>query len=90
MASEDKTKPDCADYANHMQRIIIDTCEHCLSLVTTIVEQVADAAAASSGENMFTVDAWLLQYLLDNLPEMIDAAKQAAQAEAEDCPRLGS
>ena len=73
-----------------MQRIIIDTCEHCLSLVTAIVEQVADAAAASSGENMFTVEAWLLQYLLDNLPEMIDAAKQAAQAEAEDCPRLGS
>ena len=52
--------------------------------MTAIVEQVADAAAASSGENMFTVEAWLLQYLLDNLPEMIDSAEQAAQAGTED------
>jgi hypothetical protein len=66
-----------------MQRIITDTSELCLSLVTAIVEQVADAAAANSGENMFTVEAWLLQYLYDNLPEMIHAAEEAAQAETD-------
>jgi hypothetical protein len=66
-----------------MQRIITDTSELCLSLVTAIVEQVANAAAANSGENMFTVEAWLLQYLYDNLPEMIHAAEEAAQAETD-------
>jgi hypothetical protein len=40
-----------------MQRIIADTRELCLSLVTAIMEQVADAAAASTGEDRFEIEA---------------------------------
>jgi hypothetical protein len=40
-----------------MQRIIADTRELRLSLVTAIMEQVADAAAASTGEDRFEIEA---------------------------------
>jgi hypothetical protein len=67
-----------------MQRIIADTCELCLSLVTAIVEQVADAAAASSGEDRFEVEARLLRRLMQDLPRRIEAAEQAAWRTTED------
>jgi hypothetical protein len=43
-----------------MPRTTADTCELCLRLVTAIIEQVADAAAASSGEDRFEIEAQLL------------------------------
>ena len=62
-----------------MQRIIMDPCELCLSLVTAIVEQVAVAAAASSGEHPFEIEARLLRQLMQDLPRQIEAAEGAAR-----------
>jgi hypothetical protein len=67
-----------------MQHIIADTCELCLSLVTAIVEEVADAAAASSGEDRFEVEARLLRRLMQDLPRQIEAAEQAARMITEE------
>jgi hypothetical protein len=53
--------------AIQMQPIIGDTFELCLRLVTAIVEQVADAAAASSGQDRFEIEAQLLRQLMQDL-----------------------
>jgi hypothetical protein len=62
-----------------MQRTTADTCELCLRLVTAIVEHVADAAAASSGEDRFEIEAQLLRQLMQDLPRQIKAAEEAAR-----------
>ena len=67
-----------------MQRIIADTCELCIRLVTAIVEQVADAAAASSGEDRFEIEAQLLRRLMQDLPRQINAAEEAARRTIKD------
>ena len=67
-----------------MQRITADTCELCLRLVSAIVEQVADAAAASSGEDRFEIEAQLLRRLMQDLPRQIKAAEQAARMITEE------
>jgi hypothetical protein len=66
-----------------MQRTI-DIREAFVSLVSQAADVLSDAVAEHSGENMFTVEAWLLQSLADKLPQLIDAAKQAARADIED------
>ena len=73
-----------------MQRIITDSYDLCLSLVTAIVEQIA-AAAASSGEDRFEIEARLLRELMQNLPRQIEAAEQAARmiTEEDSCLRQG-
>jgi hypothetical protein len=58
--------------------------ELCLSLVTAIVEQVAVAAAARSGEHPFEIEARLLRQLMQNLPRQIEAAEGAARMTVED------
>jgi hypothetical protein len=62
-----------------MQRTTADTCELCLRLVSAIVEQVADAAAASSGEHLFKIETRLLRRLMQDLPRQIKAAQEAAR-----------
>jgi hypothetical protein len=47
--------------------------------VTAIVEQLADAAAPSSGEHRFEMEARLLRQLMRDLPRYIDAAEDAAK-----------
>jgi hypothetical protein len=47
--------------------------------VTAIVEQVADATAASSGEDRFEIEARLLRRLMQDLPRQIEAAEEAAR-----------
>jgi len=69
-----------------MQRVITDPFELCLSLVAAIVEQVADAAAASTGENRFEIEARLLRQLMQDLPRQIEAAEGAARTRIEDGP----
>ena len=66
-----------------MQRTTADTCELCLRLVTAIVEQIA-AAAASSGEHRFEIEARLLRQLMQDLPRQIEAAEEAARRTIED------
>jgi hypothetical protein len=61
-----------------------DPCELCLSLVTSIVEQVAAAAAASSGEHRFEIEARLLRQLMQDLPRQIEMAEQAARMITEE------
>jgi hypothetical protein len=46
---------------------------------TAIVEHVADAAAASSGEDRFEIEAQLLRRLMQDLPRQIKAAEEAAR-----------
>ena len=74
-----------------MQRIITDSYDLCLSLVTAIVEQIAAAAAASGGEDRFEIEAQLLRELMQNLPRQIEAAEQAARmiTEEDSCLRQG-
>jgi hypothetical protein len=67
-----------------MQPIIGDTFELCLRLVTAIVEQVADAAAASSGQDRFEIEAQLLRQLMQDLPRQIKAADEAVRRTVED------
>ena len=69
-----------------MQRIITDPCEFCLSIVTSIVEHIADAAAASSGEHRFEIEAQLLRQLMHELPRQIEVAEQAARMTIGDGP----
>ena len=73
-----------------MQSITTDSCELCFSLVMAIVEQIA-AAAASSGEDRFEIEARLLRELMQNLPRQIEAAEQAARmiTEEDSCLRQG-
>jgi hypothetical protein len=66
-----------------MPRIITDSCELCLCLVTAIVEEIA-AAAASSGEDRFEIEARLLRHLMQDLPRQIKAAEQAARMITEE------
>ena len=66
-----------------MQSITTDSCELCLSLVMAIVEQIA-AAAASSGEDRFEIEAQLLRRLMQDLPWQIKAAEEAARRTIED------
>jgi hypothetical protein len=61
----------------------IDVREAFVSLVSQAADALSDAVAENSGENMFTVEAWLLQSLADKLPQLIAAAKQAARADME-------
>jgi hypothetical protein len=68
-----------------MQRTI-DVREAFVSLVSQVADVLSDAAAERSGESMFTVEAWLLRYLLENLPQMIDSAEQAAREDRGGCP----
>ena len=67
-----------------MQRTTTDTCELCLRLVTAIVEHVADAAAAGSGEDRFEIEAQLLRRLMQDLPRQINAAEEAVRRTIED------
>ena len=69
-----------------MQRVITDPFELCLNLAAAIVEQVADAAAASTGENRFEIEARLLRQLMQDLPRQIEAAEGAAKMRIEDRP----
>ena len=69
-----------------MQRTTTDTCELCLRLVTAIVEHVADAAAASSGEDRFEIEALLLRRLMQDLRKPIEAAEEAARMRFGDGP----
>jgi hypothetical protein len=67
-----------------MQRIINDPFDLYLSLVAAIVDQVADAAAGSTGENRFEIEAQLLRRLMQDLPRQIKAAEEAARTTIED------
>jgi hypothetical protein len=67
-------------------QFITDPSELCLSLVVAIVEQVADAAAASTGEHLFEIEALLLTRLMQDLPQQIEAAKAAAKMRTENGP----
>jgi hypothetical protein len=67
-----------------MQSITTDSGELCLSLVTAIVEQVAAAAAASSGEHRFEIEARLMRQLMQDLPRQIEAAEQCARMITEE------
>ena len=58
----------------------------CLSLVVAIVGQVADAAAASTGEHVFEIEARLLRRLMQDLPRQIEVAEAAARTRAENGP----
>ena len=49
-----------------------------------IVEQVAAAAAASSREHRFEIEARLLKQLMEDLPRQIEAAEQAARMVTEE------
>jgi hypothetical protein len=62
-----------------MQRITIDPFDLYLTLVAAIVDQVADAAATSTGENRFKIEAMLLRQLMQNLPRQIETAEEAAR-----------
>jgi hypothetical protein len=60
-----------------MQRIV-DVRELFLSMVVANADQIADQAAPSSGESMFTIEAELFRHLQQNLPEMIRNVDEAA------------
>ena len=62
-----------------MRSITTDPYELCVSLVTAIVEQLADAAQPSSGERRFEMEARLLRQLMCDLPRHIEAAEEAAK-----------
>jgi hypothetical protein len=66
-----------------MKRITTDPYELCLSLVTAIVEQVAAAAAPSSGERRFEIEARLLRQLMQDLPRQIETAEMATRMMTE-------
>jgi hypothetical protein len=69
-----------------MQGIITDPFDLCLGLVVAIVEHVADAAAVSTGENRFEIEARLLRRLMQDLPKPIEAAEEAARMRIGDGP----
>jgi hypothetical protein len=76
-------RSDRADYAPQMQRINTDSRELCLSLVTAIVEQIA-AAEATSSDHRFEIEARLLTQLMQDLPQQIEMAEQAARMITEE------
>ena len=49
-----------------------------------IVEQIAAAAAATSGEHRFEIEARLLRQLMQDLPRQIEAAEQCARMITEE------
>jgi hypothetical protein len=49
-----------------------------------MVEQVAAAAAASSREHRFEIEARLLKQLMEDLPRQMEAAEQAVRMITEE------
>jgi len=62
-----------------MQRITTNPYELCVCLVTAIVEQLAEAAAPSNGVHRFDMEARLLRQLMQDLPQHIATAEEAAK-----------
>jgi hypothetical protein len=59
-------------------QISADASELCLNLAA-----VAEAAAASTGENLFEIEARLLRRLMEDLPRRIEVAEAAAGMRTE-------
>ena len=64
--------------------------EHSFSLVSAVTDQMADAAAPYSGENMFEIEVRLLRHLQANLPEMIRCTQEAVLMDQLDTMSAGS
>ena len=69
---------------------ITNVCELYLSLVSAVTDQMADAAAPYSGENMFEIEVRLLRHLQANLPEMIRCTQEAVLMDQLDTMSAGS